>query len=108
MKQWEIWTWNFPKAGGHPAVIVSNSGMVNLGDHVNVLLCSSQRASRRAHANEVLLDESDGLDWPTLCKCETLYHAPKNELRARRGEVVEVRQSAIVQRIIAAFGWRLY
>jgi len=108
MKQREIWTWEFPKAGRHPAVIVSNNGMVAYSEHVNVLLCSSQRASRPPKSNEVLLDESDGLDWPTLCKCETLFHAPKDELKARRGEVVAVRQPAIVQRIIAAFGWRLY
>ncbi len=108
MKQWEIWTWDFPKAGHHPAVIVSNNGMVSFGDYVNVLLCSSQRASRPAKSNEVLLDQSDGLNWPTFCKCETIYHAPKHELKDRRGEVVEVRQPAIAQRIIAAFAWRLY
>ncbi|HEY3763080.1 MAG TPA: type II toxin-antitoxin system PemK/MazF family toxin [Verrucomicrobiae bacterium] len=104
MKQWDIFTWEFPE-GSHPAVIVSHPQRIADKEVVNVLLCSSQRARRAAEINEVILDEADGLDWPTLCKCDLLYNLPKTELTAHRGSVTPIRRRQIVGRIISAFGW---
>lgn len=104
MKQWDIYTWEFPE-GNHPAVIVSHSARIAAKPTVNVLLCSSQRARRPAEVNEVILDESDGLDWPTLCKCDLLYDVPKSDLTGRRGSVSPLRRRQIVARIISSFGW---
>jgi hypothetical protein len=104
MKQWDIFTWTFPE-GKHPAVIVSHSERVANKRVINILLCSSKRATRAAEANEVILDEADGLDWPTLCKCDLLYRVSKSELSQRRGAVIESRRRAIVSRIIQSFGW---
>lgn len=104
MKQWDIYTWEFPE-GKHPAVIVSHPARISAKAAVNVLLCSSQRARRAAEANELILDEADGLDWPTLCKCDLLYDVPKDQLTQRRGSVTPIRRRQIVERVISAFGW---
>ena len=104
MKQWDIFTWEFPE-GTHPAVIVSHTARIAAKPTVNVLLCSSQRAKRAAEINEVILDEADGLDWPTLCKCDLLYSVLKSELKQIRGSVTPARRRQIIARIIASFGW---
>jgi hypothetical protein len=104
MKQWDIVMWNFPE-GRHPAVIVSHPERIALKPVVNVLLCSSKRATRQAEANEIILDEADGLDWPTLCKCDLLYDVDQKELSAPRGSVVLARRRLLVQKLIACLNW---
>ena len=105
MNQWEIFTWNFPAAGPHPAVIISAPGRVAHKPVVNVLLCSTARAARPAAVNEVLLDRADGLDWETLVRCDLIYAVDKTELRQRRGTVTASRRRAIVQTILQTFAW---
>ena len=105
MKQWEVVTWAFPE-GTHPAVIVTPDRWAGNPDvaEVNVLLCSSQRATRLAGPHEIILDEADGLDWPTLCKCHFLYVAPKSELKQRRGTVTKERRRELGRILIRLFG----
>lgn len=104
MKPWEIWTWKFPDADDHPAVILGTEERVRLKPRVSVLLCSSQRAARLAELHEVILDQADGLNWPTLCKCDVVYSAPKAELKNRRGSVSVERRRAIAERVIRGLG----
>jgi hypothetical protein len=104
MKPWEIWTWKFPEAGPHPAVVLGTEGRLQAKPRVSVLLCSSQRASRKPEAHEVLLDEADGWDWPTLCKCDIVYGAFKGDLTVRRGSVTTERRRAIAYRVIQHLG----
>lgn len=40
---------------------------------------------REPRANEVLLDEADGLDLKTLCRCDLLFTVEKGKLGRRRG-----------------------
>src|SRR2546430_14426808 len=70
MKQWDIWTCDFADAGPHLAVIVSHPDRVARAPLVNVLIGSSQKASRPARENEVVLNSVDGLGWETLVKCD--------------------------------------
>ncbi|HMO64260.1 MAG TPA: type II toxin-antitoxin system PemK/MazF family toxin [Verrucomicrobiota bacterium] len=104
MRPWEIWTWDFPEAGPHPAVVLATPDRLRLKARVNVLLCSSQRAGRAAEVHEVILDAADGLDWETICKCDLLYAADKARLVGRRGEVSSARRRAIAERVIRALG----
>ncbi len=104
MKPWEIWTWRFPDAGEHPAVLLGTEERVKLKSRVCVVLCSTQRATREPEIHEVLLDEADGLDWKTLCKCDVVYAAPKGELIKRRGGVTLERRRAIAERVIRSLG----
>ena len=105
MKPWEVWQWEFPH-GSHPAVIVSPEGRcANPGAlTVNVAGCSSQRANRTPEVHEVLLDSEDGMDWPTLCRCDVLFLAKKTELSRHRGRLRRERQRQLGQKIIRLFG----
>ena len=104
MKPWEIWTWKFPDAGEHPAVVLGTEDRVRLKPRVCVLLCASQRANREPEVHEVMLDQADGLDWETLCKCDVVYAVPKIELVKRRGTITPDRRRAIAERVIRGLG----
>lgn len=107
MKQWEIWTCDFEDAGPHPAVIVSHPDRVARAPLVNVLIGSSQRASRAARENEVVLNGADDLVWETLVKCDLMYLVEKERLYRHRGSVSSTRRRALVQRLNACFGFTL-
>ncbi len=104
MKPWEIWTWKFPDEGLHPAVVLGTEDRVKLKPRVSVILCSSQRAMRKPEPHEVILDEADGLDWPTLCKCDLVHGVLRSELTQRRGSITPERRRAIAHRIIQHLG----
>jgi hypothetical protein len=72
---------------------------------VEVLDCSSQRANRSPAEHEVLLDQADGLDWPTLCKCDCVFAVPRTELKQQKGSVTAERRRKIVRAIIQSHGW---
>jgi mRNA-degrading endonuclease toxin of MazEF toxin-antitoxin module len=91
--------------GSHPVVIISHPARAARKDFVEVLDCSSQRASRPPLENEVLLDSADGFDWETFCKCDCIYAVPREELKARKGSVTAERRRLIVRAIIQSHGW---
>ena len=105
MKPWDIYTWNFPDAGPHPAVILGTDERVKNKPKVNVLLCSSQRANRHPELHEIILNGADGLDWATLCKCDILYAVPAHQLSQKRGTVGVARRREIAARVIRALGF---
>ncbi|MBI2928016.1 MAG: type II toxin-antitoxin system PemK/MazF family toxin [Verrucomicrobia bacterium] len=74
-------------------------------DIVEVLDCSSQTASRPPAGNEVVLDEVDGLDWPSLCKCDCIFAVPREEVKGRGGTVTAERRRQIVRAVILSHGW---
>ncbi|MEO5804329.1 MAG: type II toxin-antitoxin system PemK/MazF family toxin [Verrucomicrobiota bacterium] len=105
MKAFDIYTWNFPGAGEHPAVILGTDERIAHKPKINVLLCTSQRVSRPAKADEVLLNGADGLDWETLCKCDLIFSAPKEQLTRKRGTITIERRRQIAERIIRVLGF---
>jgi hypothetical protein len=105
MKPWDIFTWDFPGAGPHPAVVLGTDERVKNKPKVNVLLCSTQRATRPADLHEVILDTADGLNWATICKCDLLYAVPQADLKQKRGIVVSKRRREIAARVIRALGF---
>ena len=68
-------------------------------------MCSSKRATRKAEPHEVVLDEADSMDWPTLCKCDLIHTVLKSELTRRRGTVSALRRAVLIRTIIASHGW---
>ena len=104
MNAWDIYTFD-PGYGDHPAVIISESHRVANKPLVEILLCSSQRSSRAAKSNEVLLDTADGLTWETLCKCDLIFAVDKHDLHTPRGTVTPDRRKQIVRTLIASHGW---
>jgi hypothetical protein len=106
MKAWDIYSFQPPGwPEVHPAVIVSHPVRVANKPEVTILMCSSKPAARPPRPNEVILDTSDGLDWPTLCKCDLLYAIPKTELKEKRGAVTPERRRQIIATIHRANGW---
>lgn len=106
MRTWEIWScqpdgWNEP----HPAVVVSHPLRVANKPEVDVVMCSTQRAQRLPGPHEVLLDEADGLDWPTLCRCDLLHTFTKADLKRRWGTVTLERRRQIIATINRAHDW---
>jgi hypothetical protein len=106
MKPFEVYScqpagWPEP----HPCVVISHPDRADRKNPVEVIMCSSQRSQRAAEAHEIILDEADGLDWATLCKCDVIYAFPRAELKNKRGEVSLPRRGQIVRKIIAAHGW---
>ena len=104
MKPWEIYTWEFPGAEAHPAVILGTATRLANKPKVNVLFCSSKRATRQPEVMEIILDEADGLDWETLCKCDLVFAAPKEQLTRKRGVVTLERRRQIAERVIRSLG----
>jgi mRNA-degrading endonuclease toxin of MazEF toxin-antitoxin module len=105
LKPWDIYLWSFEGEGRHPAVIISHPDRVANKDKVCVLLCTSQRAGRAPLPHEVLLDQEDGLDWETLCKCDLVYAARREHLTGRVGAVVLPRRRAIAERVIKSMAF---
>lgn len=104
MNAWDVYSCDLG-FGEHPVVIVSHPLRAANKPEVDVVACSSQRAGRHPQFHEVLLDEADGMDWPTLCKCDLIYTLPKLELRNHRGRVTSERRRALVETILRAHGW---
>ena len=104
MKPWDIYTWEFSGLAAHPAVVLGTETRVANKPKVNVLFCSSQRATCKAVVIEIMLDAADGLDWETLCKCDLVFAAPKEQLTRKRGMVTFERRSQIAERVIRALG----
>ena len=72
---------------------------------MEIILCSTQRASRTPHAGEVVLNSADGLNWETLCKCDLIYSVDRDLLHTQRGLVTPERRRAIVRAIVGCHGW---
>ena len=104
MKPWDIYSWEFPGVEAHPAVVLGTETRLANKPKVNVLFCSSKRATRTAEPLEVILDTADSLDWETLCKCDLIFAAPKEQLSRKRGSVTHERRRQIAERVIRALG----
>jgi len=106
LKAWDIFSFQPPGwPEEHPCVIVSHPSRVANKPEVTVVMCSSKQAHRSAEATEVILDQEDGLDWPTLCKCDLLRAVPKAQLKHRRGHVTPARRRQIIETIIRSNDW---
>lgn len=68
-------------------------------------MCASQRTSRPAKADEVILDEADGLNWPSICHCDVFHLVNKTSLTNHRGHVTPERRLQIIRTINLANGW---
>ena len=85
----------------HPAVILSNDERCENADLevVNALICTSAQLNRPPKKNEIILDESDGLDWKTAVRCDVIYLLPKAEFTGHRGQVNPLRRALIARKI---------
>jgi hypothetical protein len=68
-------------------------------------MCTSKQATRPALAYEVILDTADGLNWPTICKCDLLHKVDKAQLSNRCGTVTSERRRQIIATIVRSNDW---
>ena len=101
MRQWDILLFPFREELPHPAVIISNDERCENADLevVNALICTSAQLNRPPKKNEIILDESDGLDWKTAVRCDVIYLLPKAEFADHRGQVNPLRRALIARKI---------
>ena len=92
------------------AVIISNDETCQNSDieEVNVLLCTSARVNRGPKPTEEVLDESDGLDWKTMVRCDRIYLLPKDKFQERKGRVTEERQQLIARKMVEVLRLPIY
>ncbi len=100
MRSWDIYTADV--FGEHPCVVVSCQARIDFKPEVVVLGCRIMRPGneREARANETILDEADGLELKTLCRCDLLFTVLKSTLRRRFGSVTVERRREIARKII--------
>jgi hypothetical protein len=65
----------------------------------------SAAGSTRTEPHEIILDEADAMDWPTICKCDLIHTVPRAELKKHRGSISAGRRHILIRTIIAAHGW---
>lgn len=107
MLQWEIYNFPHPTPENfHPCVVLSPDILASSPQvpFVNVLACTSLRARDTLKLNEVRLNGADGLDGPTIVKCNFILFFNKNQAGARRGAVSRERQQAIRSTLAKFFG----
>ncbi|MEY2427264.1 MAG: PemK-like, MazF-like toxin of type toxin-antitoxin system [Verrucomicrobiota bacterium] len=106
MNQFDIFSWQPPDyPEPHPSIVISHPDRASNKPWVELIVGSTKRATRQAHPYEIILDQADGLDWPTLCRCDMIWAAHRSDLKQRRGQVTDERQAQLVRTIIAAHGW---
>jgi mRNA-degrading endonuclease toxin of MazEF toxin-antitoxin module len=101
-QQWDVFMFPFSKERRHPAVILSNDETCENPDveEVNALICTSAKVDRPPKRTEETLDETDGLDWKTMVRCDRIYLLPKAQFDHRKGRVTEERRHQIARKII--------
>jgi|SRR5688572_7789525 len=105
MKQWDIYSYPISE-GEHPAVLLSPDEICLNEDfpEVNVLFCATHRPIARPPKNfEVLLDETDGLNWRTAVRCHKMLLVRKDALQRRWGSVSVHRRREIARKLVEVF-----
>jgi mRNA-degrading endonuclease toxin of MazEF toxin-antitoxin module len=54
------------------------------------------------------LDETDGLDWKTMVRCDKIHLLPKARFDDRKGRVTEERRYLIARKIVEVLRLPLY
>jgi mRNA-degrading endonuclease toxin of MazEF toxin-antitoxin module len=92
----------FGRERRHPAVIIANDETCQNSDieEVNALLCTSAKVNRQPKATEAVLDETDGLDWKTMVRCDKIHLLPKARFDDRKGNVTDERRYLIARKMV--------
>lgn len=100
MTAWDIYTGDL--FGAHPCVLISCQARIDAKPQVVVLMCTTMRPGqeRMPKDNETVLDQADGLDWKTLCRCDLPFTVEKSSLKNRRGQVTFERRKDIARKLI--------
>jgi mRNA-degrading endonuclease toxin of MazEF toxin-antitoxin module len=107
MRQWDIYLFHFTEEQPHPVVVLSIDERAAVRKHVNGLICVTLRG-RTLGLHEVLLDQTNGLDWETAVRCDLIHLLARDRFGELRGRVSPERQVQISRKLIECFRLRTY
>jgi PemK-like, MazF-like toxin of type II toxin-antitoxin system len=89
---------------GHPAVVLSSDDVMAEArqQRFNVVIGTKKQPAENARQHHVILDEADGLAFPTLVDCSLVYVARKSSMLRSGGSVTAHRRQQI-QRTIRGY-----
>jgi hypothetical protein len=97
---------NETDAVGHPAVILSGPDILTDARQLrfNALVGTKRPPAISALPHQVLLDEADGLEFPTLVNCALVYMVLKSAILRDAGIVSHLRRAEIARRMRGSLG----
>jgi len=89
---------------GHPAVVLSPSDILDdpRQQRFNVILGTKKQPAEQARQHHVILDDADGLEFPTLVDCSFVYVARKASILRSTGSVTIYRRQQM-QRLLRGY-----
>lgn len=107
-RQWDLVLLPYPRPESpHFLVVLSPDWVATNPDFptLNGLICHTIRPpDRPPRSHEVFLDEADGLDHKTVCRCHIIVEFSREKIMAARGRVTLPRQTAIRRKVREIFG----
>ncbi len=90
---------------GHPLIVLSNDEACADSNRaaVNVLFGSTKRPAAAIRPFEIVCDEADGFDHPTVIDCSRIYFIPKTKLGRSLGAVSRSRRIQTCRKIAEVF-----
>jgi mRNA-degrading endonuclease toxin of MazEF toxin-antitoxin module len=90
---------------GHPLIVLSNDESCEDSNRasVNVLFGSTKRPAIANRPFEILCDEADGFENPTIVDCSRIYFIPKAKLARRLGAVTRLRRVQACRKVAEVF-----
>jgi mRNA-degrading endonuclease toxin of MazEF toxin-antitoxin module len=106
-RQWETWMSRGDEQDphGHPLIVLSNDESCTDGNRasINVLFGSTKRPAIGNRPFEIICDEVDGFDRPTVIDCSRIYFIAKAKLGRQLGAVSAVRRVQACRKIAEVF-----
>jgi hypothetical protein len=107
-RQWDIALLPYPTANNpHYLVLLSPDHLAENPDfqNLNGLVCSTIRPpDRPLRSHEVFLDQADGFENKTACRCHLVIEFAREKILQTRGRVSLARQAAIKRKLRDVFG----
>jgi hypothetical protein len=93
-------------ATGHPAVILSNPDILQDPRHlrINVVTGTKKPPAAQTRPHQVILNDADGLEFPTLFDCGFVQVARKSSIIRSAGRVAYARRGQMAAKLRAALG----
>lgn len=91
---------------GHPAVILSGPDLLDDPRHLrfNVLMGTKRPPAAEIRPHQVLLDQAEGLEFPTLLNCAIVFVVRRDAILRGAGVVSHARRAEIAKRVRASLG----
>ena len=108
-RQWDLVLVPYPRPEQPHFLVVISPDWVGANPDfstLNGLICHTIRPpDRPPRSHEVFLDEADGLDHKTVCRCHMIVQFPREKIIATCGRISPVRQSALRRKVREVFGF---